>query len=109
MSATITRSIVTARAYGLYAVLTEDGNAKVEKTDYVEFLSTNPTQVEGMRALKENGIKVQSKDVRIEVVKEEVYAMTLDKFIECAKVVERAKGGYIRKSDLADDAEVEEA
>lgn len=102
MSATITRSIITARAYGLRAVLKDDGTAAVERTATVEFCSTNPTPAEGARALRENGIKVQAKDVRIEVVGEQVYAMTLDDFMAHAKVVERAKGGYIRKSDLAE-------
>lgn len=113
MSANIARSISTCKAFGLYARLKDDGTAEVVKTDSVEFLTTNPegkgVKDEGARALRENGIKVVAKDVRIEVVKTEVYAMTMNDFLKYAKVVDRAKGGYIRKSDLADDAEVEES
>lgn len=103
MSATIARTISTVKAWAISVEFDENDNPVVTKSEAVEFQSTNPSAVEGMRALKEAGIKCKSKDVRIEVVSEAVYAMTLDDFIEQAKVVERAKGGYIRKSDLADD------
>lgn len=106
MSSNIARSISTCKAFGLYARLKEDGTAEVVKTESVVFLTTNPegkgVKDEGARALREVGIKVAAKDVRIEVVKTEVYAMTMDEFISHAKVVDRAKGGYIRKSDLVD-------
>ena len=104
MSANIARTVFTCKAYGLYARLKDDGTAEVVKTDEVEFLSTNAegkgVKDEGSRALRENGIRVPAKDVRIEVVKSEVYAMTMVDFIKYAKVVDRAKGGYIKKSDL---------
>lgn len=103
MSATIARTISTVKAWAISVEFDENDNPVVKKSDVVEFQSTNPSAVEGMRALKEAGIKCKSKGVRIEVVSEAVYAMTLDEFISHAKVVERAKGGYIRKSDLADD------
>ena len=107
MSASIARTVFTVRTYGIYAQLNEDGTASVVKTDSVDFLTTNAegkgVREEAARALRENGIRVSAKDVRIEVLKSEVYAMTMEQFIANAKVVDRAKGGYIKKSDLQDE------
>ena len=103
MSATIARTIHTVRAWAISVEFDENDNPIVQKSDAVEFHSTNPSAVEGMRALKDAGIKCKSKDVRFEIVDSVVRAMTLEKYIENSVVVERAKGGYIRKSDLADD------
>lgn len=104
MANNIARTVFTCKAYGLYARLKDDGTAEVVKTDEVEFLSTNAegkgVKDEGSRALREVGIRVPAKDVRVEVLKSEVYAMTMEQFIANAKVVDRAKGGYIKKSDL---------
>lgn len=109
MSANIARTVFTVRAYGIYAQLNEDGTASVVKTDSVDFLTTNAegkgVRDEAARALRENGIRVSAKDVRTEVLKSEVYAMTMEQFIANAKVVDRAKGGYIKKSDLEDEQE----
>lgn len=104
MSANIARTVFTVRAYGIYAKLNEDGTASVVKTDSVEFKTTNAEgkglRDEAARALRENGIRVKASDVRTEVLSSCVYAMTMADFIEHAKVVDRAKGGYIKKSDL---------
>ena len=111
MANNITRTINTCKAYGLFATIKEDGTAEVTKTDSVEFITTLPVddlkakalRAEGMRALRDCGIKVNSKDVRITVVESAVYAMTFETFMQHAKKVERAKGGYVKASDLADE------
>lgn len=107
MSATIARTVSTCKAYGIYAKLNDDGTASVERTASVEFTTTNAdgkgARDEAARALRENGIRISAKDVRVEVIKSEVYAMTMEDFIKYAKVVDRARGGYIKKSDLNDE------
>lgn len=105
MSATIARTIHIVKAWAISVEFDKDDNPIVTKSDAVEFPSTNPSAVEGMRALRDAGIKCKSKDVRFEIVDSMVRAMTIEKYIENSVVVERAKGGYIRKSDLADTAE----
>ena len=109
MSANIARTVFTVRAYGIYAKLNEDGTASVVKTDSVDFLTTNAegkgVRDEAARALREKGIRVSAKDVRTEVLSSCVYAMTMEQFIANAKVVDRAKGGYIKKSDLEGEQE----
>lgn len=100
MAANITRSVYTCKAFGLIVSVDVENNATVTPTEKVEFLSTKPTEVEAARALRNAGIKVSRDLVRFEVVSEQVYAMTLDDFIEHATIVERGKGGYVRKSDL---------
>lgn len=102
MAANITRTIITSKAYGLVISFNDEGFPTVAKTEEVTFLSTNPTDTEAARALREAGIKVDKKFIRHEIVKTEVYAMTLDEFIAAAHIVERGKGGYIRKSQLVD-------
>lgn len=100
MAANITRSVYTCKAFGLIVSVNADNQATVTPTEKVEFLSTKPTEAEAARALRNAGIKVSRDLVRFEVVSEQVYAMTLDDFIEHATIVERGKGGYVRKSDL---------
>lgn len=100
MAANITRSVYTCKAFGLIVSVDAKNNATVTPTKKVEFLSTKPTEVEAARALRNAGIKVSRDLVRFEVVSESVYAMTLDDFIAHATMVERGKGGYVRKSDL---------
>lgn len=100
MAANITRSVYTCKAFGLIVSVNADNQATVKPTEKVEFLSTKPTEVEAARALRNAGIKVSRDLVRFEIVSEQVYAMTLDDFIEHATIVERGKGGYVRKSDM---------
>lgn len=104
MAANITRSISTVKAYALILSLDENGNPTVDKSDAVVFTSTNPTETEAYKALKNAGIKCEKRFVRFEIVETKVYAMTLDEFIAAAHVVERGKGGYIRKSQMTDSA-----
>lgn len=109
MAANITRSVYTCKAFGLIVSVNADNQATVTPTEKVEFLSTKPTEAEAARALRNAGIKVSRDLVRFEVVSESVYAMTLDDFIAHATVVERGKGGYVRKSDMqAADTESED-
>jgi hypothetical protein len=100
MAANITRSVYTCKAFGLIVSVDKDNNATVKPTEKVEFLSTKPTEAEAARALRNAGIKVSRDLVRFEIVSESVYAMTLDDFIANATIVERGKGGYVRKSDM---------
>lgn len=102
MAANITRSISTVKAYALVLSIDETGNPTVAKSDAVTFTSTNPNDTEAYKALKNAGIKCDKKFVRFEIVETRVYAMTLDEFIAAAHIVERGKGGYIRKSQLVD-------
>ncbi len=102
MAANITRSISTVRAYALILSLDSDGNPTVDRSDAVTFTSTNPNETEGYKALKNAGIKCDKKFVRFEIVETRVYAMTLDEFISSAHIVERGKGGYIRKAQMED-------
>lgn len=102
MAANITRSISTVRAYALILSLDADGNPTVDRTDAVTFTSTNPNDTEAYKALKNAGIKCDKKFVRFEIVETRVYAMTLDEFIAAAHIVERGKGGYIRKAQMVD-------
>lgn len=100
MAANITRSVYTCKAFGLIVSVDVENNATVTPTEKVEFLSTKPTEAEAARALRNAGIKVSRDLVRFEIVSESVYAMTLDDFIANATIVERGKGGYVRKSDM---------
>jgi hypothetical protein len=100
MAANITRSVFTCKAFGLIVSVDAENKATVEPTEKVEFLSTKPTEAEAARALRNAGIKVSRDLVRFKIVSESVYAMTLDDFIAHATVVERGKGGYVRKSDM---------
>lgn len=102
MAANITRTIATVKVWGLIFDLDENGNAVVTKTDEVTVTTTNPNDVEAYKVLKANGIKIDKKFVRWEIVSEQVYAMSLDEFIEYAHIVERGKGGYIKKSQMTD-------
>lgn len=102
MAANITRSISTVRAYALILALDSDGNPTVDKSDAVVFTSTNPNDTEAYKAIKNAGIKCDKKFVRFEIVETRVYAMTLDEFIAAAHIVERGKGGYIRKAQMVD-------
>lgn len=105
MASNITRTVFSITAFGMYAVLKEDGTASVETTDKVTFLcstdSPKAVKQEGMRALREVGIKVKASDVRYTIDSETVYAMTLETFLANAKPVTRAAGGYVKASDLA--------
>lgn len=110
MAANITRSISTVRAFALILSLDENGNPTVDKSDAVVFTSTNPNENEAYKALKNAGIKCDKKFVRFEIVETRVYAMTLDEFIAAAHIVERGKGGYIRKSQMVDsETEMEDS
>lgn len=100
MAANITRSVYTCDAFGLVVSVDQDNKATVSRTERVSFVSTKPTEAEAARALRNAGIKVSRDRVRFEVVSESVYAMTLDDFISHATIVERGKGGYVRKSEL---------
>lgn len=100
MAANITRSVYTCNAFGLIVSVNAENQATVTPTKKVEFLSTKPTEAEAARALRNAGIKVSRDLVRFEIVSESVYAMTLDDFIANATIVERGKGGYVRKSDM---------
>lgn len=102
MAANITRSISTVRAFALILSLDSDGNPVVDRSDAVTFTSTNPNETEAYKALKNAGIKCEKRFVRFEIIETRVYAMTLDEFIAAAHIVERGKGGYIRKAQLAD-------
>lgn len=109
MAANVTRSVYTCDAYGLVVFVDQDNNAKVSHTERVPFVSTKPTEAEAARALRNAGIKVSRDRVRFEVMSESVYAMTLDDFIAHATMVERGKGGYVRKSDMqAAESETED-
>lgn len=113
MSNTIARSISKCTAFALFAQLNDDGTASAKKTDSVEFFTTNPegkgVRDEAARALRNAGIRATAKDVRFSVLSTAVYAMTMEDFMEHATIVDRAKGGYIKKSDLAGAAEVEDS
>ena len=102
MAANITRTISTVKVWGLVFNIDDDGNPTVSKTDEVTFTTTNPNDKEAYKVLKASGITIEPKFVRWEIVKTEVYAMTLDEFIDAAYVVERGAGGYIKKSQMTD-------
>lgn len=101
MAANITRSIATCNAYALIVDVDADGNVTATPSEKVPFVSTNPSDADAARALRNAGIKADKKFIRFEIVAENVYAMTMDDFIAHATIVERGKGGYVRKSDLA--------
>jgi len=109
MAANITRSISTVRAYALILSLDDNGNPTVDKSDAVVFTSTNPNETEAYKALKNAGVKCEKRFVRFEIVETRVYAMTLDEFIAAAHIVERGKGGYIRKSQMVDSEQTEDS
>ena len=104
MAANITRTIVKANAYA-WSIngFKEDGTPNMEKTGNVEFVSTNPTKAEAFRALRNAGFKVSKDFVQFEVVSEDIYAMTLDSFIEHATPVERSRNGRVKSNAAESD------
>lgn len=102
----ITRTFITANAFAWSMTGTnDDGSPKMEKVGNVEFTSTKPNKTEAFRALKAAGVKCQKQFVGFEETSETVYAMTVEKFMEVATPVERAKNGRIDTSALDGDNE----
>lgn len=104
MAATITRTIVTARAYAWKMEgFTPDGLPNMIKVGNIEFKSTNPTKAEAYKVLKGAKVAVSKEFVDFEKVSEAVYAMTLEEFTAHARVVERSRNGRLK--DVDDEAE----
>lgn len=97
---TITRTVVTANAFcWVLDGQNEDGSPRMVKSGGVEFVSTKPNQLEAFRALKSSGVKCRKDFCGFEVVKETVYAMSLDEFMFHAVKVERADNGRVVGAD----------
>ena len=106
MAATITRTIITARAYAWKMEgFTSEGLPNMVKVGNVEFKSTNPTKGEAFKVLKGAGVAASKEFVDFEKVSESVYAMTLDEFVENAHIVERARNGRLKDVADAEDGE----
>lgn len=109
MSATITRTIITARAYAWKMEgFNDQGLPNMVKVGNVEFKSTNPTKAEAFKVLKGAKVAVSKEFVDFEKVNEEIYAMTLEEFCTHAHVVERSRNGRIKGASVdADEADAE--
>jgi hypothetical protein len=106
MAATITRTIITARAYAWKMEgFNDQGMPNMVKVGNVEFKSTNPTKGEAFKVLKGAKVAVSKDFVDFEKVGESVYAMTLDEFVEHAHVVERSRNGRVK--GVADESDAE--
>lgn len=108
MAATITRTVVIARAYAWKMEgFNDQGLPNMVKVGNVDFKSTNPTKAEAFKVLKGSGVAVSKEFVDFEKVGESVYAMTLDDFVEHAHIVERARNGRLKDVADADEADGE--
>lgn len=106
MAATITRTIITAKAYAWKMEgFTDEGLPNMVKVGNVEFKSTNPTKAEAFKVLKGAKVAVSKDFVDFEKVSESVYAMTLDEFVEHAHVVERSRNGRVKDATDETDGE----
>lgn len=106
MAATITRTIVTARAYAWKMEgFTPEGVPNMTKVGNIEFKSTNPTKAEAFKVLRGAKVAASKEFVDFEKVGEAIYAMTLDEFVANAHVVERSRNGRVK--DATDEADAE--
>jgi hypothetical protein len=92
----VTRTVVYANAYAWQVTGTDDeGKPAMERIGGVEFRSTKPSKREAYKALKNAGFKVNSQFCGFEIVREVIYSMDLDTFIEHGAEVQRAENGRV--------------
>lgn len=84
----ITRTLTTFKATA-YKLTIEDGQAKAEVLGEVEFGGTRATKTDARKAFADSGNPLpKGVEITIVPVREVLYAMDLDKFIEMAQPVE---------------------
>ena len=90
MATMFTRTIQTFRAKAYKLAIDEDGEPTAELIATIDYQGVSDSEAAGRKALREAGYKIpRGCKVDVKKVKEEIYGMSVEEFMQYAHKVER--------------------